>query len=62
MINIRAGAASRSDWSAWFAVEEVEAGTWLVGEPGHVNCFLIAGSERAVLVDTGLGIADIGSI
>jgi glyoxylase-like metal-dependent hydrolase (beta-lactamase superfamily II) len=46
---------------AWFATEEVEPGTWLVSEPGHVNCFLIEGTERAVLVDTGLGIADIGS-
>jgi len=46
---------------AWFATEEVEPGTWLVSEPGHVNCFLVEGTERAVLVDTGLGIADIGS-
>jgi glyoxylase-like metal-dependent hydrolase (beta-lactamase superfamily II) len=46
---------------AWFATEEVEPGTWLVGEPGHVNCFLVAGAERAVLVDTGLGLADIGA-
>ena len=45
----------------WFAVEEVEPRTWLVGEPGHVNCFLVEGTERAVLVDTGLGIADIAS-
>ncbi len=44
----------------WFATREVEPGTWLVGEPGHVNCFLAAGTERAVLVDTGLGLADIG--
>ena len=53
MINIRP--------DAWFATEEVEPGTWLVSEPGHVNCFLVEGTERAVLVDTGLGIADIGS-
>jgi glyoxylase-like metal-dependent hydrolase (beta-lactamase superfamily II) len=46
----------------WFALEELEPGTWLVGEPGHVNCFLAEGSERAVLIDTGLGIADIGSV
>jgi glyoxylase-like metal-dependent hydrolase (beta-lactamase superfamily II) len=43
----------------WFAFEKLEPGTWLVGEPGHVNCFLIEGDHRAVLVDTGLGIADI---
>lgn len=45
----------------WFATERLEAGTWLVGEPGHVNCFLVEGTERAVLVDTGLGIVDIRS-
>lgn len=43
----------------WFAVEPLGPGTWLVGEPGHVNCFLAEGTDRAVLVDTGLGIADI---
>jgi glyoxylase-like metal-dependent hydrolase (beta-lactamase superfamily II) len=45
--------------SDWFALGRLEPGTWLVGEPGHVNCFLVEGSAVAVLVDTGLGIADI---
>jgi glyoxylase-like metal-dependent hydrolase (beta-lactamase superfamily II) len=54
----RSGAAAGGD--GWFALEAVEPGTWLVGEPGHVNCFLVEGAEGAVLVDTGLGIADIG--
>lgn len=30
-----------------------------MGEPMHVNSYLIAGSERAVLFDTGMGIANI---
>jgi glyoxylase-like metal-dependent hydrolase (beta-lactamase superfamily II) len=47
--------------TGWFAVERVAPRTWLVAEPGHVNCFLVAGDERAVLVDTGLGLADIGA-
>jgi glyoxylase-like metal-dependent hydrolase (beta-lactamase superfamily II) len=55
VVNIGGG----DSWSRWFAVEAVGPGTWLVGEPGHVNCFLVTGTERAVLVDTGLGIADI---
>lgn len=58
MIKIRPGAPG---WAKWFAVEEVEPQTWLVGEPCHVNCFLVAGTERAVLVDTGLGIADVAA-
>ena len=48
-------------WRSWFAVDQVAPGTWLIGEPGHVNCFLIEGTDRAVLVDTGLGLADIGA-
>jgi glyoxylase-like metal-dependent hydrolase (beta-lactamase superfamily II) len=45
----------------WFALEQVESATWLVGEPGHVNCFLVEGTERAALIDTGLGMADISA-
>ena len=47
--------------SGWFAFDRLESRTWLVGEPGHVNCFLIEGDEQALLVDTGLGIANIRS-
>lgn len=44
---------------SWFRVAPLEPGAWLVGEPGHVNSWLIRGSERALLLDTGLGLADI---
>jgi glyoxylase-like metal-dependent hydrolase (beta-lactamase superfamily II) len=43
----------------WFALRPVAPRTWLVAEPGHVNCFLVEGDDRAVLVDTGLGLADV---
>ena len=29
----------------WFVFDKLELGTWLVGEPGHVNCFLIEGED-----------------
>ncbi len=45
----------------WFQVGEVEPGVHLVAEPGHVFSWLVAGSERCVLVDTGLGLADIAA-
>jgi glyoxylase-like metal-dependent hydrolase (beta-lactamase superfamily II) len=44
---------------SWFVSREVAASTWLVAEPGHVNSFLVEGSERAAMVDTGLGVAPI---
>jgi glyoxylase-like metal-dependent hydrolase (beta-lactamase superfamily II) len=43
----------------WFSTRPVARAVWLVAEPGHVNSFLVAGRDRAVLVDSGLGIAPI---
>jgi glyoxylase-like metal-dependent hydrolase (beta-lactamase superfamily II) len=44
---------------AWFCVREVVSGVWLLGEPQHVYTWLVAGDERAVLLDTGMGILPI---
>lgn len=43
----------------WFVLAEMEPGVQVVAEPGHVFSWLISGSERTILLDTGLGIADI---
>lgn len=43
----------------WFRVREVAAGIWLLGEPPHVNTWLVVGSARAVLIDSGLGVRPI---
>jgi glyoxylase-like metal-dependent hydrolase (beta-lactamase superfamily II) len=43
----------------WFAVQRIRDGIYLVAEPMHVNSYLIVGSKRAVLLDTGLGIQSI---
>jgi glyoxylase-like metal-dependent hydrolase (beta-lactamase superfamily II) len=45
----------------WFEVVGVEPGLHLVSEPGHVFSWLIGGSERSILLDTGLGIADVAA-
>lgn len=45
--------------SSWFATRKHQPGVWLVAAPPHVNCFLVTGRDRAVLIDTGLGIGDI---
>lgn len=44
---------------SWFHTRPVARDVWLVAEPGHVNSWLVAGRDRAVLVDSGLGIAPV---
>ena len=43
----------------WFRTRKLSHGVWLVAEPALVNLWLIAGTERAVLLDTGCGISPI---
>lgn len=47
---------------SWFFTRMVTRDCWLVCEPSQVNSFLVAGSERAVAIDTGLGIAPIAPV
>lgn len=39
----------------WFHVQTLAPGVWQLTEPGHVCMWLVAGDERAVLIDTGCG-------
>ena len=46
----------------WFHIEEVSSHTYAISEFAHweePHCYLLLGTERAVLIDTGLGISDI---
>src|SRR3990172_12561622 len=43
----------------WFASYPLRDDIYLIDEPGQVASFLIIGQERALLIDTGLGIGDI---
>ena len=51
--------------SDWFTVEQIEADTYVISEPKHweeTHCYLLCGSERAILIDTGLGVENIREI
>ena len=53
----------RGYMSDWFTIEPIDDDTFVIGEPKHweeTHCYLVCGRERAVLIDTGLGVADIG--
>lgn len=46
----------------WFTVEPLEPDTWAINEYGHweeTHCYLLAGKDRAALIDTGLGVSPI---
>ncbi len=48
--------------NAWFSVCEPEPGIFIIDEPHHVErvkSALIVGHERAILIDTGMGVANI---
>lgn len=49
----------------WFTVEKIDSDTYVISENKHweeTNCYLVCGSEKAVLIDTGLGIANIKEV
>ena len=49
----------------WFTVETIDKDTFVISEYRHweeTHCYLICGTEKAVLIDTGLGIGNIKSV
>lgn len=49
----------------WFTVQSIDDNTYAISEYGHwekVHSFLLVGKEKAVLIDTGLGIDNIKRI
>ncbi|UCE16519.1 MAG: MBL fold metallo-hydrolase, partial [Candidatus Bathyarchaeota archaeon] len=52
-------------FQSWFEVYRVSERTFAICEPGHwegVISYLIAGQNKAVLLDTGMGIGDIKKV
>ena len=50
-----------SNASSWFKVREIASKTWQI-EDDIVYCYVIEGSEKALLVDTGWGIGDLAGV
>lgn len=49
----------------WFTIDKVDDSTYIISEYRHweeTHCYLLNGSERSLLIDTGLGICNISEI
>lgn len=49
----------------WFTVEKIDNDTFAISEYKHweeTHCYLLCGTEYAVLIDTGLGVANIQEV
>ena len=49
----------------WFTVEEIDRDTYAISEYRHweeTHCYLLCGEQRAVLIDTGLGVSNIREV
>ena len=50
---------------SWFTVEQIDSETFAISEYGHweePHCYLLRGQKKAILIDSGLGVADIGAV
>lgn len=45
--------------SNWYSIRRIDENTALISEPPHVNSYLLTGTTRAILFDTGMGMANI---
>lgn len=48
--------------SKWFSIDKIDGRTYIISEYRHweeTHCYLLNGTERSLLIDTGLGISNI---
>lgn len=49
----------------WFTIEKIDNDTFVISEYMHweqTHCYLLLGSKKAVLIDTGLGVSNIRNV
>jgi glyoxylase-like metal-dependent hydrolase (beta-lactamase superfamily II) len=46
----------------WFRTRQIGARTWAIDDHGSSLMYLIAGCERALLIDTGWGVGDLSAL
>ncbi len=58
---LAAGAQVDETGPSWFTARKVADGTWCISDHGSDNIYLAEGTEKALLIDTGLGVAKLNT-
>ena len=53
------GDSIKASKEKWFDVIELSSGVWRINDNGRNNIYLVEGSTRALLIDAGIGAADL---
>jgi hydroxyacylglutathione hydrolase len=46
----------------WFNLNEIKDGIWAINDKTGVNCYLIEGETRSLLIDTGWGLGNLNEL
>jgi hydroxyacylglutathione hydrolase len=52
-------ATAKAETGPWFKARKVADGVWCIDDHGSDNIYLVEGKEKALLIDTGLGVAKL---
>src|SRR5215472_7928636 len=47
--------------ASWFSSTKTGEGLWIISDHGSDNIYLVVGNEKALLIDTGLGLARLSA-
>jgi hydroxyacylglutathione hydrolase len=62
IISICESCKNKSIETTWLKVKEVADKVWQISDNGDDNMYLVEGRDSAMLIDTGLGVADLTSV
>ena len=51
--------SSKVKSESWFTIKPIADQVWRIGDHGNDNIYLVEGKEKALLIDTGIGAADL---
>ena len=48
--------------NSWFVLNEITDGIWFISDKTGVNCYLVDGETKSLLIDTGWGLGNLAEL